>query len=159
MSWIDTPCVIHTGYVDRNGYGKTRGKWAHRVAWEECNGPIPKGAHVCHRCDVRLCVNTEHMFLGLPADNEQDKIQKGRNPSRERWSEIARRREAAMGKEGRRARALKRESSRTPERQAEVDKIRGERLNAAKMKKTAEERTAIAKRAWETRRRKKELAG
>lgn len=69
------------GYGQFNAGGKMRK--AHRVAWELTNGPIPQGGGyhgvcVCHRCDVRTCVNPEHLFLGTQGDNIRDMTTKGR---------------------------------------------------------------------------------
>lgn len=51
---------------------------AHRLAYRLFIGPIAEGMHVLHRCDVRNCVNPEHLFLGTPRDNMHDMMQKGR---------------------------------------------------------------------------------
>jgi hypothetical protein len=64
------------------GYGQLkeggRMRFAHRVAYELFVGPIGHGLYVCHRCDVKVCVNPDHLFLGTPKDNAQDMIRKGR---------------------------------------------------------------------------------
>ena len=51
---------------------------AHQAAWMLERGPIPQGMHVCHRCDVRLCVRPSHLFLGTATDNMADMVAKGR---------------------------------------------------------------------------------
>lgn len=78
-------CWLWTSNRLTNGYGqftiKGRSKspiLTHRFAYELTYGPIPKGMHVCHKCDVKLCCNPDHLFLGTPADNANDCVRKGR---------------------------------------------------------------------------------
>ena len=76
-------CWIYTGAVHHDGYGVIgigRGRQfrAHREAYKTFVGEIPPGLLVCHRCDVPLCINPKHLFLGTPKDNTQDMIRKGR---------------------------------------------------------------------------------
>jgi hypothetical protein len=49
---------------------------AHRVSWELYRGDIPEGMHVLHKCDCRLCVNPDHLFLGDQSENMADKVSK-----------------------------------------------------------------------------------
>lgn len=61
-------------------FGRKHGSCqAHRVAWELYKGPIPDGMNVCHVCDVRCCVNPDHLFLGTQQDNMRDCWNKGRS--------------------------------------------------------------------------------
>jgi len=68
------------GYGSIIGFrnGKKQPLYAHRVAWELTYGPIPDGLSVLHRCDVSLCCNPAHLFLGTQTDNMRDAFQKGR---------------------------------------------------------------------------------
>jgi hypothetical protein len=83
MSDCIGPCIEWTGYRQSNGYGKVgvdgRITYAHRLAWERANGPIPDGMWVLHRCDNRGCVNPDHLFIGTRRDNTDDMLAKGRS--------------------------------------------------------------------------------
>lgn len=62
---------------------------AHRIAWELTNGAIPPGpGHhgtcVLHKCDVPLCCNPAHLFLGSNQDNIDDMRSKDRHAFGER---------------------------------------------------------------------------
>lgn len=69
-------CWLWLGRFVPNGYGKfsVNGEQllAHRVAWEQARGPIPRGALVRHRCDTPSCVNPDHLLTGNTQDNSDD---------------------------------------------------------------------------------------
>lgn len=44
-----------------NGYPTCSRGRAHRVYWEDANGPIPEGWHIHHVCRNTLCVNPDHL--------------------------------------------------------------------------------------------------
>lgn len=71
----------HVGKVDgygRFGLARHHTVLAHRYAYELTYGAIPKGLHVCHRCDNRKCVRPDHLFLGDDWDNMGDCAAKDR---------------------------------------------------------------------------------
>lgn len=79
-------CHIWGAQVKRDGYGSFsfRGKtWrAHKAAYTLFKGEVPEGMCVLHKCDVRTCVNPEHLFIGTIQDNVRDMDAKGRRVTR-----------------------------------------------------------------------------
>lgn len=81
LAFDATDCWYWRGSHTKLGYGVITAageKRAHRAAWVLWNGSIPKGMNVLHKCDVRCCVNPDHLFLGTHKDNMQDMTSKGR---------------------------------------------------------------------------------
>lgn len=95
----ESGCWLYLGSVDGGEYGTVSTRRgcspakAHRLAYEEVNGPIPGGMDVCHRCDTPRCVNPDHLFIGTRLDNMRDCVAKGRQARGEYLSQ--KRREAA----------------------------------------------------------------
>lgn len=65
------------GLIGSGGRGVRKLLLAHRVSWELHFGPIPKGLVVRHKCDVKGCVNPEHLLVGTHRENAQDAIRSG----------------------------------------------------------------------------------
>ena len=74
--WLWTGCgSAKYGQIRYEG----RTQQAHRVFWEKENGPIPDGLFALHRCDIPMCVNPDHIFLGTQQENINDMMAKNRH--------------------------------------------------------------------------------
>jgi hypothetical protein len=75
--------MLDMGSSRRNGYGcfKFRGGVhdAHVLSYRHFSGDIPLGKEICHTCDIKSCVNPEHLFVGTRRENINDMINKGRH--------------------------------------------------------------------------------
>lgn len=76
-------CWLWQLRLNKDGYGRFKLAGcqvsAHRYAYEITYGPVPDTLCVCHHCDNPSCVRPEHLFLGTPKDNAQDRQRKGRS--------------------------------------------------------------------------------
>ena len=58
-------CWLWTACRQASGYGKygigNKVFYAHRLAYEDANGPIPDGLEIDHLCRTPACVNPEHL--------------------------------------------------------------------------------------------------
>ena len=75
-------CHIWTSTVKSDGYGQfwLDGKptKAHQASYRLFIGPIPAGRCVLHRCDVKTCVNPQHLYAGTHKQNTRDMFARGR---------------------------------------------------------------------------------
>lgn len=77
-------CWLWIGSTRPNGYGRmevsreNKTYATHRFSWELHNGVIPDGLFVLHKCDIPLCVNPNHLFLGTQNTNMKDRSTKKR---------------------------------------------------------------------------------
>ena len=78
----DTGCWVWQRSLSTPGYGKlhqSNGKQhgAHRFAWELFQGEIPEDKYVLHKCNVKACVNPDHLELGTQSKNIRDAVRDG----------------------------------------------------------------------------------
>lgn len=78
-------CWLWAGAKTQWGYGaftkRHAGKKltiaAHRLSYALEHGDCPTDKVVCHSCDVRNCVNPDHLWVGTNDDNMADMVSKG----------------------------------------------------------------------------------
>jgi hypothetical protein len=74
---VENGCWMWNGYVNAQGYGKLglpnplgyKSHYAHRWAYAEVRGEIPKGMTLDHLCKNTACANPWHMEVVSRAEN------------------------------------------------------------------------------------------
>ena len=77
---------ITNHYIDPDGYVRIH-RYGHRIlshryAYNLLVQEIPINLCVLHKCDVRHCINPDHLFLGTYKDNSIDMVRKGRHANK-----------------------------------------------------------------------------
>lgn len=70
-------CLLWTGAVSTEGYGRASTTYVHRVMYEWFVGAIPDGMNIDHLCRVRLCAAPAHLEAVTPREN----ILRGTSPA------------------------------------------------------------------------------
>ncbi len=52
---------------------------AHVFSYQLKHGPVPAGMVICHTCDNPPCCNPDHLYAGTHAQNNADRVSRGRS--------------------------------------------------------------------------------
>jgi hypothetical protein len=78
----ESGCLLYTGFLGHTGYGQIayrgRTNGVHRYVYKLLRGPLETNQHVCHSCDVRNCIEIDHLWIGDPGLNARDRAAKKR---------------------------------------------------------------------------------
>jgi len=73
---LKSGCMLWAGRVSALGRGVFRSNkqedTAHRAAYKFCFGEIPEGLVICHKCDIEICVNPDHLYAATQTQNIAD---------------------------------------------------------------------------------------
>jgi hypothetical protein len=71
------------GFYRPNGYPrlwhKNKAYRGHRISKRVFHGPFDETRCILHQCDVKRCMNPDHLIVGSQLDNVLDKLAKGRD--------------------------------------------------------------------------------
>lgn len=77
-------CWLWTGCTEEKGYAVLyKDNWkghrpAHRFSYETFVGPIPKGLHIDHLCNIKCCVNPAHLEPVTAQENNRRAVERRR---------------------------------------------------------------------------------
>lgn len=77
-------CWLWMAGINKYGYGHfmmrnpKRMERAHRISYQMAGKKIPRGKMILHICDVRCCVNPEHLVSGTQSENMQQCLRRNR---------------------------------------------------------------------------------
>jgi hypothetical protein len=78
----ESGCWIWMGYIAKNGYGQIgigyKLDLTHRVSYVLHKGEIPKGLVIDHLCDVRCCINPDHLEAVTNGENISRTYKRGK---------------------------------------------------------------------------------
>lgn len=77
--WEWTRVSLNRGYGILRWGRDSKKALAHRISYSLAHPDWDWRDCVLHRCDNRLCVNPDHLFLGTRSDNQRDMVEKGRS--------------------------------------------------------------------------------
>lgn len=78
-------CMIWQGTAFPTGYPRSphealKGvdRYAHREVYKLMHGELPEGMWICHTCDVKMCINPEHMEAMTPQERVHMSLKRDR---------------------------------------------------------------------------------
>ena len=76
--WEWTAARVSSGRYGGFKWSHTRMVNAHRASMMLAGHEIDSSDFICHKCDNTICVNPDHLYVGTPLTNAQDKSARGR---------------------------------------------------------------------------------
>lgn len=79
-------CWLWLGTLHEGDYGEFRIRGGRRVrahvwSFKNAGSKVPRGKFVLHTCDIRCCVNPDHLYAGTKKQNTADAIARNRFPT------------------------------------------------------------------------------
>lgn len=86
--YLDEPCLVCTSHKTKDGLyprvSRNGRDWRiSKYIFHTRKGEVPIGMVVRHKCDNTFCINPDHLEIGWPQDNCNDKVERNRQPKGE----------------------------------------------------------------------------